>query len=431
MKRYGFVVFLVTLQLGHLLPAEDWPQWRGPRRDGTWNETDVVEKFAEKQLPLRWKAPVGPGYSGPSVAAGRVFVTDRQRTEGKSTERILCFDEQTGKQLWVVEYPCEYIKVGYEAGPRATVTVDGDYAYSLGAMGHIHCVRAGSGEVVWKRDLYTEYDIQMPIWGVSGAPLVVGNDLILHVGGNAGACIVALDKRTGKEHWRALNERAQYATPVLIEQAGRQVVVCWTGDSVAGLAAEDGKVLWRYEFRPRKMPIGVATPILDKNRLFLTSFYDGSLMLKLSTDSTTVEKMWERCGASETQTDALQSIISTPIFFNDYIYGVDSYGELRCLDPANGDRLWEDLTATPKSRWSTIHFVRNADKVWMFNERGELIISRLSPKGFEEISRAKLIEPTRAQLNQRGGVCWSHPAYANRHIFIRNDESIVCASLAR
>ena len=113
------------LASGEFARAENWPQWRGPRRDGTWNEADVVEKFAEKQLPLRWKAPVGPGYSGPSVAAGRVFVTDRQRTEGKSTERILCFDEQTGKQLWVVEYPCEYIKVGYEAGPRATVTVAG------------------------------------------------------------------------------------------------------------------------------------------------------------------------------------------------------------------------------------------------------------------------------------------------------------------
>jgi hypothetical protein len=114
----------------------------------------------------------------------------------------------------------------------------------------------------------------------------------------------------------------------------------------------------------------------------------------------------------------------------DYIYGVDSYGELRCLDARNGDRVWEDLRAVPKARWATIHMVRNAGRVWMFNERGELLIARLSPQGFQEISRAKLIEPTTEQLGQRGGVCWSHPAYAYRHVFARNDRELVCASLA-
>ena len=113
----------------------------------------------------------------------------------------------------------------------------------------------------------------------------------------------------------------------------------------------------------------------------------------------------------------------------DYIYGVDSYGELRCLDLATGNRVWESLAAVPKARWATIHFVENGDKIWMFNERGELIISRLSPSGFEEISRAMLIDPTLDQLRQRGGVCWAHPAFANRHVFARNDKELVCADL--
>ena len=115
----------------------------------------------------------------------------------------------------------------------------------------------------------------------------------------------------------------------------------------------------------------------------------------------------------------------------DYIYGVDSYGELRCLKASNGDRVWEDQTATPRARWSTIHFVKNGDDIWMLNERGELIIGRLSPEGFKEIDRAKLIEPTTAQLRQRQGVCWSHPAFANRHVFARNDREMVCASLEK
>jgi hypothetical protein len=154
------------------------------------------------------------------------------------------------------------------------------------------------------------------------------------------------------------------------------------------------------------------------------------MMLRLVAERPAVEKVWHRVGANERQTDGLHSIISTPLFLGDHIYGVDSYGELRCLEAATGNRVWENLTATPKARWSTIHFILHGDRVWMLNERGELIISKLSPKGFEEISRASLLKPTTEQLPQRGGVCWSHPAFANRHVFARNDDELVCASLA-
>jgi hypothetical protein len=157
-------------------------------------------------------------------------------------------------------------------------------------------------------------------------------------------------------------------------------------------------------------------------------------MLKLAADKPTVERLWQRVGRNENppNTDALQSIIATPVFDGTHIYGVDSYGEMRCLDAATGDRVWEDLTAVPVDRWSTIHFVKNGDKYWLFNEKGELIIARLSPAGYEEISRAKLLEPTLEQLRRRGGVgvCWAHPAFANKHIFQRNDKELVCASLA-
>jgi hypothetical protein len=143
-----------------------------------------------------------------------------------------------------------------------------------------------------------------------------------------------------------------------------------------------------------------------------------------------VREIWRRCGPNERETDSLQSIIATPILRDGHIYGVDSFGELRCLDLLTGDRVWTSLDAVPQARWATIHFVENGDRTWMFNERGELLISRLTPQGFNEISRAKLIEPTTGQLPQRGGVCWSHPAFANRCVFARNDQELVCASLA-
>jgi hypothetical protein len=177
------------------------------------------------------------------------------------------------------------------------------------------------------------------------------------------------------------------------------------------------------------MVINIATPVVDSDRIFLTSFYDGAMMLRLAKDSLAVEPVWARSGRDEMHTDALHSIISTPYFEGDHIYGVDSYGEFRCLDAKTGDRVWESLVPTPKSRWSTIHMVKNGDRMWMFNERGELVIARLSPSGYEEISRAKLIAPTKVQLSMRGGVCWSHPAFADRHVFARNDEELVCASL--
>jgi hypothetical protein len=120
--------------------------------------------------------------------------------------------------------------------------------------------------------------------------------------------------------------------------------------------------------------------------------------------------------------------MNTPVIMNDFIYGVDSYGELRCLEFATGDRFWEDLTAVKKDRWANIHFIQHGDRTWMFNEHGELLITELSPEGFKEISRARLIEPTRKQLGR--GVTWSHPAFANKHVFIRNDERLLCADLS-
>ena len=152
-------------------------------------------------------------------------------------------------------------------------------------------------------------------------------------------------------------------------------------------------------------------------------------MVKLSHDTLDAEDVWRRRGKNERYTDALHSIISTPLFQGDYIYGVDSYGELRCLKKMTGDRVWEDLTAVANTRWGNIHFVKNSDRIWMFNEAGELIISKLSPDGFHEISRAKIIAPTTDR--PAGKVSWSHPAYAYKHIFVRNDKELLCVNLAK
>lgn len=409
--------------------ADDWPQWRGPERDGVWRESGLIDKFAGPEVPIVWRAPIASGYSGPTVYEGRVYVTDRL-VEPKQQERVHCFDAATGKPVWSYVYDCAYERVGYEAGPRASVGCDEGFAYALGTMGHLHCFEAATGKIVWQHDLDKEYKIQMPIWGISASPLVEGELLIVQVGGE-NACLAAFDKRTGAERWKALDDRASYAAPIIVEQAGKRVLVCMTGDNVVGLNPQTGAVYWTQPFPPQNMPIGISTPVVSGNRVFVTSFYDGSLMIGLDGAKTEATTLWRRKGFSEKKTDALHSIIATPLFLGDYVYGVDSYGELRCLDAKDGERLWENTTAVPTARWSNIHMTVNGDRVWMFNERGDLIIAKLSPKGYEEISRAKLLEPTMDQLRQRGGVCWSHPAYAGRHVFARNDKELVCGNLAK
>jgi len=351
-------------------------------------------------------------------------------TEPRQVERVLCFDAETGRSIWKKEYACKYRDVSYETGPRASVTIDEGRAYALGTMGHMHCLDARTGEVIWKHDLNAEYRIQMPIWGISGAPLVEGEVLIVMIGGEDGACVVGFDKRTGKELWRGLDDQATYAAPIVLDQAGRRVVVVWTGEHIAGLDPTTGEVLWTHPYEHRRMIIAIATPVVHDDLLFFSGFFDGSLLLRLRQDELGVEQVWLVKGADERHTKALHSIISTPIILDGFIYGICSYGQLRCLDLKTGRRVWESNRVMPLARWATAHLVPQGDKVWIFNERGDLIISQLSPEGYKEISRAHLIDPTMGQLPRRGGVCWTHPAFAGRRVYVRNDETLVCADLS-
>ena len=405
----------------------EWHQWRGPQRDGVWHEDGIVDSLPDN-VPVKWRTPIGTGYCGPTVADGRVYVMDRL-DDPEELERVHCLDWKTGKILWTHAYPSSYT-VSYKAGPRCSVLISDNRAYSLGTMGHLRCLDAKTGEILWKHDLLEEYEIRMPIWGIAASPILEGDLLIVPVSGKEGAYLVAFDLANGEERWRALSDRGNYSAPIVIDQGEQRVFVCWTGDRVVGVAPATGALLWEVPFKAKNMPLGVAAPVLHKDLLFFSGFYDGSLALRVHKDEPKVTELWRRRGQNERSTDALHTIIATPLLKDGHAYGVCSYGEFRCLRLNDGERVWEDLTAVPKSRWATIHFVRNGKRTWMFNERGELIIADLSPKGFKEIDRGLLIKPTLPQLNRRDGVCWSHPAFAYRHVFARNDEEIVCADLS-
>ena len=422
------ITFLTAfLCITTLVYAQEWTDWRGPNRDAVWNENGIVEKFQSAEIPHKWSVEIGAGYSGPTVSIGKVYVMDLLN-DPKQTEGVLCFDEQTGEKIWEYRYECEYSGVGYPAGPRASVVIDDGKAYSLGTMGHLYCFNADNGEVIWEKDLNERYEINMPIWGIASTPLIVDEKIVVHVSGSSNACVVAFNKNSGEEIWRNLDDRAGYSAPVIIEKNGVRVIVNWTEHSLSGLNPETGAIYWRFPWETGS-GMSIATPVLYDDYIFVSAFYSGSLLVKLGNDYKTAEKVWQREGESERKTDALHCVMNTPVIINDYIYGVDSYGELRCLELLTGNRVWENQTAVKRDRWANIHFIQNGDKIWMFNEQGELLITKLSSDGFTEICRTKLIEPTRKQHPR--GVTWSHPAFANKHVFIRNDNKLVCADLSK
>ena len=425
------IIFISLIEHGS---ADDFPQWRGVNRDGVLNESNLLGQLPEGNLPRKWSVPIGSGYSGPTVADGRVYVTDRGLGDSDNeVERILCFDAENGDLIWEHAYKVNYndgdYNIGYKAGPRAAVTIHNGKALSVGAMGNFKCLDASTGKVLWEHALADTYKVRMPIWGITAAPLVHDDLVIQIVSGSGDACVVAFDLLSGKERWRAIDELAGYSAPIMIRQGKQDVAVCWTGESVTGLDPASGKTLWRLPMKPRNMPIGVATPIVSQQYLFVSSFYDGSMLIELDLEKPEVKQVWRRIGTDEKNTDSLHCMISTPLIKGDHIYGVDSYGELRCLELKTGDRIWEDTTAVPRARWATIHTFRDGDREIMLNDQGELIFATLTPDGFREHSRTKLLDPTRRQLPRRGGVTWAHPAIANGVIFARSDNELVAAPL--
>jgi len=425
-----------------LARGDDWPQWLGPKRDGIWRETGILKRFPADGPRVRWRTDIGAGYAGPAVAAGKVYVTDRlvppsgsvpsdpfARGKIPGKERVLCLNEPDGKVLWKHECDCPY-DISYPAGPRATPLVDGDRVYTLGAEGHLFCFDCGSGKVIWSREFKKDFEVQTPLWGFAGHPLVDGNKLICLAGGQ-GSVAVAFDKLTGKELWRALSAKEPgYCPPTMIEAGGQKQLIIWHPESINSLDPESGKLFWTAPMEVRS-GLSIPTPRQHGDLLFITSFYNGPIMLRLAKDKPAATVLWRGKSTSERHTDGLHSIIPTPSFDGDYIYGVCSYGQLRCLKAETGERVWETFEATTggkEVRWANAFLIKNGDRYFLPNEKGDLIIARLAPSGYHEISRTHLLEPTNTAAGR--DVVWSHPAFANKSIYARNDKEIVCASLA-
>jgi outer membrane protein assembly factor BamB len=403
------------------LRAEDWPQWRGPNRDGECHETGLLETFPAEGLKVRWRVPAGWGFSSPVVAQGRVFLADSVVVKPQAKERVRCFDETTGKELWTHVYEVAYESWAFdptqEIGPVATPIVRDDKVYTVGRGGHLFCLDTRKGAVLWSRDLGKDYQVTFAPGAPS--PLIDGDLLILFLGGKPGACVIGLNKDTGKKAWRALDESLTFSSPIVISSGGKKQLIVWTQESVTALDPATGKTYWRQGLATSS-EYAVSTPVFHKDRLLV-----GGLMFELDPDKPAATVLWPQ---SKAPSRRIFSHTSTALFRGDHLFTAKSSGELICEEAATGKQVWELSKVTDLKNGASIHLTANGSSVLLYTDRGELIRARLTPEGYQEVSRVALLEPTFPFGGRK--VAWSAPAFANRHVFTRSGKELICASLA-
>ncbi|TWT64421.1 outer membrane protein assembly factor BamB family protein [Rubinisphaera italica] len=421
--------------------AEDWPQWQGPQRDSVWRETGVIKKFPEAGPEILWRTNIGLGFSGPAVVGDKVFVFDYLHDGGDLTpsasvrnrligqERIACLDAKTGEQLWEYKYDCPYF-ISYPSGPRCTPTVHEGFVYTVGAEGNLTCLNAKNGKKIWAKSLKEQYPLEeTPIWGYSSHPLVDG-DLLYCLAGGEGSVVVAFNRKTGEEVWKNLSSpQPGYSPPTMIEHGGTKQLIVWDPESLNSLNPIDGTLHWSQPLKP-DYTMSVMSPRLSGDYLYAAGIGDVGAVFKLGTDANgqpMSEEVWRGTGRT-----GIYPGNSTPFIEDGVIFGCNIRpGSYMAADLLTGERLWETtelISGERPAAHATAFTVKNGNQFILFTEKGDLVITKLGRNGFREISRAHVIEPTGDAFGRP--VVWTHPAYANKCCYVRNDNEIICVNLA-
>lgn len=381
-----------------------WTDFRGPMRDGRYDEAAIKTSWPATGLPQMWKQPVGGGYASFVIAEGRAYTIEQRRNQ----EVVAAYEVETGRELWTNGWTAEFRESLGGDGPRATPVWHDGRVYALGAAGEFRCLDAKTGKLLWNRNILTDNGAQNIQWGMSASPLIVDNKVIVLPGGSNGKSIVAYDRLSGAPLWRSLSDEASYTSPMLVTLSGRRQVLVVTASRIVGVAPEDGALLWETPWQ-NSASINVAQPILvNQNRFFISASYGkGAALVEVngSGKSFTARKVWEN--------NSMKNKFNSAVLHNGYVYGMDET-ILTCVDVATGERKWKG------GRYGYGQVILASGHLIITTEEGEIVLVRATPEAHTEVARFKSLE----------GRTWNNPAIANGRLLVRNATQMAAYNIA-
>jgi len=404
---------LATVELTTSAPTgDDWPQWRGPNRDGVGLAKNLRADWTAQPPDVLWKVPLGGGYSSFAIVGDSAWTQDFR--DGK--ERVVCLDVTTGKERWSHDYSVDYsgFKLGYAQGPRATPTVHGGRVYTVGSTGTMHCLDAlpadGTAKVHWRYDLLTEYDAEIPKWGVACSPLVEGDLVIVQPGGSRGS-IVAFDRETGTQRWTTLGDASGYSSPMAATLAGTRQIIALTGSRLVGLNPTDGALLWEYDF-PTQHHGNIATPVIAGDTVFVSASYGtGCALVKINRagENLVVEQLFR-------QKKLLRTHHMTAVLLDGHLYACDENRDLKCVNLRTAQEMWD----TPRPGKGNIILV---DKHLIhLSQEGTLSLIEATPAGFRPKGKMEGL--------LSASECWALPALSAGRLLVRDGTQAMCLRVA-
>lgn len=409
MKNLACLTGMLTLTLTLPAVASDWPQWRGPNRDGISTETGWSTAWPKEGLKQVWKAEVGAGYGTVSVAKGRLYVMGN--TADKDT--LYCLDAGTGKQVWQYTYDCAAKDPNGYHGTRCTPTVDGELVFGTSRHGHLFCLSTADGKLKWSKEFGKDFGSKTPTWGFSLSPLVEGDLLIVETGGPE-ASIVAFNKKTGEQVWKSGSAPAAYSSPIAYTLNGERCVAVFSAQGATGRRLSDGKELWSFPWKT-SYDVNAATPIIDGSKVFVSSGYGvGCGLYDISANPP--KELWKNKN--------MRNHVNSCVLWKGHLYGFDE-GSLKCLDFATGEVKWSE------GKYGKGSLMIADGKLLLYGEKGQLGLAELSPEAYKEMAFVQALEVRSSYPGGAAKQTWAAPVLANGKIYCRSQDDLVCLDVKK
>ena len=392
----GLFSFLVLTQPGR---ADDWPQWRGPDRDGISKETRWLTDWPASGPKKLWEASVGIGYSSCSASKGRLYTMGNVA----ETDNVLCFDAETGKVNWKHEYPCTSKDPNGYLGTRCTPTVDGDFVYTVSRQGNFFCLATANGAVKWSKDFRKDFAAETPTWGFAGSPLIEKDWVLAEVSGKAS--VVAFNKLTGEVAWQAGNEPAGYGSLVAFDLGGQRCLLQFSGEQLICRHMKDGSEMWRLPWKT-SYRVNATTPIIQGDEIFLSTGYGyGCALVKASTSGAT--EIWRNKN--------MRNHVNSCVRVDGFLYGYDD-SELKCLDWKSGAVKWGTRAYGKGS------LIEADGKLILYGQSGKLGLAEATPAAFKERCSFQALT---------GKDTWASPVLANGRLYVRSLDKVLALDVKK